>query len=380
MATFTEASEPQNHSKIWRHDRKDLDVMNVLFENELSSLTKAGHSKHYILHYMNIYKKGVMDMRKELVDIITEELIPENEKIGTDPDHWFEINLANCVLFPNLTLEGIGELLPGRLFTTRMPRDIITSPLAAEKFRQKKLFFNLDTALVLTETAEYAKYAGADLEEFYSSIGIKTIHRPIIDFSVPELTDIIQDIKDVTWLLAQGKNVLVHCAGGSGRTGMVIAGIVKSVGVRNPVPWIRRVKSTYVETEQQEKFVNSLPAVIDSKIAEKFPTLATVIAVETLQLARQHHHAVNTPFADTKSPSTVEELELSAEQIHDYIALFELYSNYSEQISKENLQSVLDHVGCSVPVEQFLSLIDNDGNGSISKFEFLLAFSKVASK
>mmetsp|Transcript_4736 Transcript_4736/g.7058 ORF Transcript_4736/g.7058 Transcript_4736/m.7058 type:complete len:209 (+) Transcript_4736:75-701(+) len=150
MATFTEASKPQNHSKIWRHGRKDLDVMNVLFENELSSLTKAGHSKHYILHYMNIYKKGVMDMRKELVDIITEELIPENEKIGTDPDHWFEINLANCVLFPNLTLEGIGELLPGRLFTTRMPRDIITSPLAAEKFRQKKLFFNLDTALVLT--------------------------------------------------------------------------------------------------------------------------------------------------------------------------------------------------------------------------------------
>mmetsp|Transcript_4738 Transcript_4738/g.7060 ORF Transcript_4738/g.7060 Transcript_4738/m.7060 type:complete len:209 (+) Transcript_4738:75-701(+) len=195
MATFTEASKPQNHSKIWRHDRKDLEVMNVLFEKELSSLKKAGYSKYFILHHMKTYKKGVMDMRKELVDIITEELIPENEKIGTDPDHWFEINLANCVLFPNLTLEGIEELLPGRLFTTRMPRDIITSPLAAEKFRQKKLFFNLDTALVLTETAEYAKYAGADLEEFYSSIGIKTIHRPIIDFSVPELTDIIQDIK-----------------------------------------------------------------------------------------------------------------------------------------------------------------------------------------
>jgi len=184
-------------------------------------------------------------------------------------------------------------------------------------------------------------------------------------------------LKDVTWLLAQGKNVLVHCAGGNGRTGIVIAGIVKSVGVRNPVSWIRRVKSTYVETEQQEKFVNSLPVVIDAKIAEKFPTLAAVIAVETLQLARQQHHANHIKIVDTKNPTTIEELGLSAEQIQDYIALFELYSNFSEQITKENLQTVLDKIGCSVPVDQFLVLADRDGHDSISKFEFLMAFSKV---
>ena len=30
---------------------------------------------------------------------------------------------------------------------------------------------------------------------------------------------------------SQGRNCLVHCAGGSGRTGMVIAAIIKNLGV-----------------------------------------------------------------------------------------------------------------------------------------------------
>ena len=48
----------------------------------------------------------------------------QNEKADYDPDHWFEINLANALLFANLTLEGLPELLPGRLFSTRMPRNL----------------------------------------------------------------------------------------------------------------------------------------------------------------------------------------------------------------------------------------------------------------
>ncbi len=50
---------------------------------------------------------------------------PENEKQRLDPDHWYEINLCNAILFANLTLDGLPQLVPGRLFTTRMPRDIV---------------------------------------------------------------------------------------------------------------------------------------------------------------------------------------------------------------------------------------------------------------
>jgi hypothetical protein len=84
---------------------------------------------------------------------------------------------------------------------------------------------------------------------------------------------------------------LVHCAGGNGRTGMVIAAVVKSVGVKNPIQFIRRVKSIYVETKEQEEFVASIPAVIDSKISLKYPELGAVIALGTLQQAQKQYTA-----------------------------------------------------------------------------------------
>ena len=53
---------------------------------------------------------------------------PENEKQRLDPDHWYEINLTNAMLFANLTLDGLPQLVPGRLFSTRMPRNIVKDP------------------------------------------------------------------------------------------------------------------------------------------------------------------------------------------------------------------------------------------------------------
>ena len=78
-----------------------------------------------------------------------------------------------------MTLEGVDEVLPGRLFTTRMPRDIAKNPAAADAFRAKALENQVHTAFILTETGEYQKYAGADLEDFYRSIGMEIVHRPI---------------------------------------------------------------------------------------------------------------------------------------------------------------------------------------------------------
>ena len=56
-----------------------------------------------------------------------EDETPENERIRKDPDHWYELNLTNSSLFANLApekVEGMEQLVPGRLFTTRMPRDL----------------------------------------------------------------------------------------------------------------------------------------------------------------------------------------------------------------------------------------------------------------
>ena len=57
-----------------------------------------------------------------------EDETPENERVRLDPDHWYEINLCNASLFANLApekIDGMEQFVPGRLFSTRMPRHLI---------------------------------------------------------------------------------------------------------------------------------------------------------------------------------------------------------------------------------------------------------------
>jgi len=86
----------------------------------------------------------------------------------------------------------------------------------------------------------------------------------------------------VTWLLSEGHNVLIHCAGGSGRTGLVVAGIVRNVGVRDPITWIRRIKSVYVETQAQEEFITHLPIILDERMTQRHPRLLDAMILEQL--------------------------------------------------------------------------------------------------
>jgi len=99
------------------------------------------------------------------------------------------------VLFTNLNLKGIEELLPGRLFTTRMPQNLHIDTESAELFKQKVDKKHLHTVLILTEKEEYEKYAGADLEAFYRSQGLNVISRPIKDFTIPNPDELMLDIK-----------------------------------------------------------------------------------------------------------------------------------------------------------------------------------------
>jgi len=270
-----------NGIPIYRRDLKDRIIVETMITREIERLKLLpNRNKNLDDAHLQTYITACWDTYRGLSELYVCESHAYNNKFDIDLDHWYEINLANPVLFDNLHIEGMDELLPGRLFTTRMPRNIKKDPASAEKFRLKCKEYNLNTALILTETEEYIKYAGADLEDFYRSLGLEIIHRPIADFTIPNQPDMIQNIKDITWRLAEGKNCLVHCAGGNGRTGMVIAGIVKNIGVHDPIAWVRRVKTQYVETYEQENFVKSMTPVLDSRLTQKFPMLAKSIVAE----------------------------------------------------------------------------------------------------
>ena len=69
---------------------------------------------------------------------------------------------------------------------------------------------------------------------------MKVNSNSILLYKIPTEGDLMNNILDMTYHLSQGRNCLVHCAGGSGRTGMVIAAVVKNLGLYDPVARIRR--------------------------------------------------------------------------------------------------------------------------------------------
>merc|ERR1712096_425611 len=215
-----------------------------------------------------------------------------------------EINLTNATLFSNLYLEaveGLEQLVPGRLFSTRMPRDIVEDLGERNDFIKKCQKNKLRAVFVLTEEFEFKKYSGMDgLLDFYKQECHLTVYnRAIPDFQIPTSGDLVLNILDLVYHLSQGSNCLVHCAGGTGRTGMVLAAIVQNLGVYDAVARIRRVKSTYVETKDQEIFLHNMPKVIDKRITKEKPHLARAIAAEHL-IQVFHTHGTQIEKADDK--------------------------------------------------------------------------------
>lgn len=235
---------------------------------------------------------------------------------GWDADHWFHLPLNNDNLFETLTLRGIPELLPGKLFSTRMPRNQESDPASKTAFAEKVKKNKLAAVVILTEPEEYQEYAGTDFEAFYRSLGLEVICRPIKDFSVPGLTTMMDDILDVLINLTEDRNTLVHCAGGNGRTGLVICGVARACGIADPIKWCRQVKSTYIETPEQEDLVQTLPIGMNLKLTRENPRLFEAAACEQLI-----HHIVS-----GTDPSTLIAVKgLSKEQIEGYKAVFNLF-------------------------------------------------------
>lgn len=255
---------------------------------------------------------------------------------------------------------GIPELLPGRLFTTRMPRDLVKHPENGDKFKAKVTNYKLDTVFILAETEEYEKYAGEDLEHFYKECGLEIVHRPFADFSVPNQQELMDDIKDITWRLSEGKNCLVHCAGGSGRTGCVIAGVMKNVGVKDPIAWVRRVKTVYVETLDQEKFIHAMPPVIDPRLVEKHPDLLRALAAE---------HIIDTLL---KKPRKGVILNIEQQKKEIGYAFDLLDEDKSNGISCPEIVHLFQHVGVDINSKKIQELLTSpELAGTLNKDMFI---------
>ena len=363
-------------TEVRRDGKDDAAVAKVIraeFRRRLA-LEKKGKKK--FVHRMQEYAAACWATMEQMHKLFLDDEQPENEKARLDPDHWYENNLSNATLFANLTVDKLPQLVPGRLFSTRMPRDIVKDYGERSDFIHKCKVNNLKVACVLTEPHEFEKYSGTGgLLDFYrEECGLIVYNRSIPDFDIPTSGDLVNNILDLTYHLAKGRNCIVHCAGGSGRTGMVIAAVIKNLGVYDPIARVRRVKSTYVETYEQELFLKNFPKAIDSRIVAECPLLAKAIAAEHL-IQVFYTFGGKVDSSKTSKADVVEAIDDAEEDKlkEAYRETFDLIdADGSGTLDKDELMEWMELCGAELDVSKITDALLQEGELTRDKFATLM--------
>lgn len=118
----------------------------------------------------------------------------------------------------------------------------------------------IDRVLTLVTEKEWKELRGDQLVQELTLRNISWVHAPIKDFGIPD-----QDwfdnwhhvTKQVQHSLEIGKNVLVHCMAGCGRTGLVSVLLMIDMGMTadQAIAHIRSARPCAMETPEQEQCV-----------------------------------------------------------------------------------------------------------------------------
>ena len=121
--------------------------------------------------------------------------------------------------------------------------------------------YRTDLLLCLVEDPELETYRIPDLEERATAHGIRVLRFPIRDRSVPSRAgDLAPVVARVVTVARDGGTAVVHCAGGLGRTGLVVACCLVDLGhtAQAAIAAVRQARPGTVETSEQEAFVRRL--------------------------------------------------------------------------------------------------------------------------
>jgi protein-tyrosine phosphatase len=123
-----------------------------------------------------------------------------------------------------------------------------------DEFQENKI----SVIVLLAEEQEILKRTGRDLKTLYLRGGLEVIHLPIPDFDVPKKED-LKRVLDLTVLHARtGRNIVIHCYAGIGRTGLFVAYLARRVlgfSGAEAIQWVRRYIPGAVEVRGQEQMI-----------------------------------------------------------------------------------------------------------------------------
>ena len=121
--------------------------------------------------------------------------------------------------------------------------------------------FNTDVLASVMEEHEYRDYGVPDLYEKDEVEGVEILRFAIPDMGVPEEAESERYrafVDDVADRLRGGKNAVVHCRGGLGRTGTVAACVLVALGRHSAdeaIDAVRKARQGTIQTDEQEDFV-----------------------------------------------------------------------------------------------------------------------------
>ena len=127
------------------------------------------------------------------------------------------------------------------------------------------------TAVVSIASEEYADPVG----EWCQAGGLRYARYRVADMTVPEAADVRDFVAEVAHELEHGGRVAVHCLGGVGRTGTMIACYLVSAGstADEAIDEVRRRRPGSVQTRSQELAVARYAAELgrpESRVARLF--------------------------------------------------------------------------------------------------------------
>jgi atypical dual specificity phosphatase len=108
---------------------------------------------------------------------------------------------------------------------------------------------------LLDETEQRPNYSVEEAK----AMGFDWISIPIRDFTAPTQNQFSQFLNAANQALGKGK-VIMHCQGGSGRTGTMGAGywIKKGLSAKEAIEKVRKPRPHVVETKEQEESLQEL--------------------------------------------------------------------------------------------------------------------------